>query len=85
MGGFVSFDDTPRRGERARIVRGDSPEKFEHYLRELLTISREQGKEYAFVTAWNEWGEGAYLEPDEWHGYAWLEAVQQALTEANAD
>lgn len=85
LSGFVSFDDTPRRGRRARIIRGDSPQKFEHYLRELLTISREQGKEYAFVTAWNEWGEGAYLEPDEWRGYAWLEAVRQALTEANAD
>ena len=85
LSGFVSFDDTPRRGGRARIVRNDSPEKFEHYLQELLTISREQGKEYAFVTAWNEWGEGAYLEPDEWHGYAWLEAVQQAVSEANAD
>lgn len=85
LSGFVSFDDTPRRGERARIVRNDSPEKFEHYLQELLTISREQGKEYAFVTAWNEWGEGAYLEPDEWHGYAWLEAAQKAVAKANAD
>ena len=65
-------------GGRARIIRGDPPEKFERYL-------REQGKEYAFVTAWNEWGEGAYLEPDEWHGYAWLEAVRQAVAEANAD
>jgi len=85
LSGFVSFDDTPRRGGRASIIRGATPEKFEHYLAELLRISRQQGKEYAFVTAWNEWGEGAYLEPDEWHGYAWLEAVRQAVAEANAD
>lgn len=83
LSGFVSFDDTPRRERKARIVRGSSPEKFESYLTELLKISREQGKEYIFVTAWNEWGEGAYLEPDEWHGYAWLEAVKHALIKVN--
>lgn len=85
LSGFVSFDDTPRRGKKARIIRGATPEKFEKYLTELLCISREQNKEYAFVTAWNEWGEGAYLEPDEQYGYAWLEAAKRAIENANKD
>lgn len=84
LSGFVSFDDTPRRGGKARIIRGATPDKFRKYLTELLSISRQQGKEYTFVTAWNEWGEGAYLEPDELNGYAWLQAVKDAVETVNS-
>lgn len=77
--GFVGYDDTPRRGENARIYVGQTPEKFEYYLSELLNISASHNKEFVFLTAWNEWGEGAYLEPDDENGYAYLEAVRAAL------
>lgn len=79
-GGFVSYDDSPRRGNQGKIVTGESPEKFENYLRELLKISNAQKKEFVFLTAWNEWGEGAYLEPDKDYQYAFLEAVKKAST-----
>ena len=65
---------------QGKIVTGESPEKFENYLRELLKISNAQNKEFVFLTAWNEWGEGAYLEPDKDYQYAFLEAVKKAST-----
>lgn len=82
--GFVGYDDTPRRGDKARIYVGQTPQKFERYLSELLDISAKQNKEFLFLTAWNEWGEGAYLEPDETCRYAYLEAVRKALDANNS-
>ena len=66
-------------------MRGGTPEKFGRYMEQLLRIAQAHGQEYAFVTAWNEWGEGAYLEPDTWHGSAWLEALQQAVMRVNQE
>ena len=83
LGGFVSYDDTPRRGLNGIVFKGATPQKFQKYLTELLKISKQQGKEYVFVTAWNEWGEGMCLEPDEENGYGYLEALQSALREVN--
>lgn len=79
-GAFVSYDDTPRRGAtNSKIVVGETPKKFSKYLKELIAINDAHGKDYVFLTAWNEWGEGAYLEPDETTKYQYLEAVKEAL------
>lgn len=78
-GAFVSYDDTPRRGKTGTVVRGTNPTQFGLYMEKLLRISSEQQKKFIFLTAWNEWGEGAYLEPDETHGYAYLEALKRAI------
>ena len=84
-GAFVQYDDTPRRGSKASIVVGDTPELFEKYFTKLLQLSKEHGKEYVFLTAWNEWGEGAYLEPDTRYGTAYLEAVKRAVDSVNKE
>ncbi len=84
-GGFVGFDDSPRRGKKARIVLGQTPEKFEKYLAQLYQISQKQSKDFIFLTAWNEWGEGAYLEPDTKDGFAYLEAVKTIKTKYEKD
>ncbi len=83
--GFVGFDDTARRGRKARIIKGDSPEIFGKYFTKLLRISKSHGKDYVFLTAWNEWGEGAYLEPDARFGMAYLEAVKRAVKSVNGE
>lgn len=76
--GFVGYDDTPRRGKNGLILQGAEPEKFLFYLSELLAKSAANGCQYVFLNAWNEWGEGMYLEPDMSYGTAYLEAVVKA-------
>lgn len=80
LGAFAGYDDTPRRGKNGTVVVNNTPQKFARYLKLLLKKSerREYGK-YIFVTAWNEWGEGAYLEPDEQNGFRYLGACKWAL------
>jgi hypothetical protein len=78
-GCFVNFDDTPRRGARGRIIDGGSPKIFEQFLKQLTAVCEKKNKSILFITAWNEWSEGAFLEPDEANGFAYLEALSQAL------
>lgn len=75
---LVDYDDSPRRGKDAIIFDGATPKKFENYLQEYIKKSVTENKEFLFLTAWNEWGEGNHIEPDETYGYQWLEAVRNA-------
>lgn len=80
-GVFPSWDNTPRRGARSRVILGASPRLFESWLyRELLKSSLDESikDDLIFINAWNEWGEGCHLEPDEKFGYKWLWAVRNS-------
>ena len=78
-GAFVTYDDTPRRGSKGKIILNDSPCQFNNYMKRLIDISEFQQKELIFLTAWNEWGEGAYLEPDETYGMSYIDALKDAI------
>ena len=80
LGGVVGYDDTPRHERRGSIIINSSPKKFQEYLAALIEKSKKRKNEYVFINAWNEWGEGMYLEPDQKNGYAYLEAVKKATT-----
>lgn len=77
--GFVDFDSSPRQGDYAIIFEGASPTKFEKYFDQLLKKSIALGNELVFLNAWNEWGEGMYLEPDTRFGFSYLEAVKSIM------
>lgn len=74
---FVDFDDSPRRDTRAIIAKGSSPKRFGKYLRKTIRLSMQEENEYVFLNAWNEWGEGNYLEPDTRHGYSYLSQIKK--------
>ncbi|MGI6360277.1 MAG: glycoside hydrolase family 99-like domain-containing protein [Acholeplasmatales bacterium] len=81
-GAFVDWDNSPRRGLNSKVIVGSSPEKFEKHLIKQI---EENGKKHDAIIlfAWNEWGEGGYLEPDQKFGYGYLEAVNKALEVTN--
>ncbi|MBO5032044.1 MAG: glycoside hydrolase family 99-like domain-containing protein [Lachnospiraceae bacterium] len=80
-GGFVGFDDTPRRGKRGTCVTNGSPELFKKYLLQLLKKNILCGNEITFINAWNEWGEGMHLEPSVRDSYSYLEKMLEAKKE----
>lgn len=84
-GAIVSYDDTPRRGKAGRVLYGASPIKFGYYMEKLISISKQNNKRYIFVTAWNEWAEGAYLEPDRRNKYMYLNELKKAIGKTNND
>lgn len=77
--GIVRYDDTPRRGQKANIIIGESVQLFEQFFSEFYKLNNKYDMEFLLLTAWNEWGEGAYLEPDDIDGFAYLEAIKKVV------
>jgi 2-polyprenyl-3-methyl-5-hydroxy-6-metoxy-1,4-benzoquinol methylase len=83
-GVMPSWDNSPRKAETGcHIFAHSSPALYEDWLRFCIERVREEnpeGHRFVFINAWNEWGEGAHLEPDRRYGYAWLAATRRALS-----
>lgn len=80
-----AWDNTPRRPDMSLTFVNATPEIYEIWLREAVarTIERRAEPErLVFINAWNEWAEGAHLEPDQRYGHQYLRATQRALTNA---
>ena len=80
------WDNTARRGVKATIFHQSTPEKFKNWLKEAIKKTKANNPaefQIVFINAWNEWAEGAYLEPDRKKGYSYLNATQQALIETS--
>jgi lipopolysaccharide biosynthesis protein len=81
-GVFPAWDNSARRSSEPVMFINSSPEKYAFWLSQVAryTLQNFQGDErLVFINAWNEWGEGCHLEPDQKHGLAYLEATRRAL------
>jgi len=78
-----SWDNTARRKNRSTVFANSTPALYQQWLENAIadTLEHQQNPDerLIFVNAWNEWAEGAHLEPDARYGYAWLQATRNAL------
>jgi lipopolysaccharide biosynthesis protein len=80
------WDNTARTGPNARIFLGSTPFWYQTWLsacREYAIQHNPEQARFVFINSWNEWAEGAYLEPDRKFGYAFLQATANALFDEN--
>lgn len=81
------WDNTPRRSRNGMAFLDASPEVYATWLEEVAvrTMRRfPRDERLVFVNAWNEWAEGAHLEPDRRFGRQYLRATALALELAAA-
>jgi hypothetical protein len=78
-----NWDSRPRHGERAAVVSDYTPDNF----RRMCTLSRRyigtgKAMSMAIVEAWNEWGEGSFIGPDQQYRFGFLDALREVFTES---
>jgi len=80
-GSMVEWDNCARINN-CEIFDHYSPEQF-YMLNKIIidwTIKHYyKDMRYIFINAWNEWGEGSYLEPDDRYGYASINSLSKAI------
>jgi glycosyltransferase involved in cell wall biosynthesis len=80
---FPSWDNNARRQTGGMVFHGATPKLFGDWLDGALNFARQnpvEGEELVFINAWNEWCEGAYLEPDIHFGGAMLNQLASTVT-----
>jgi lipopolysaccharide biosynthesis protein/protein-L-isoaspartate O-methyltransferase len=79
----MAWDNSARRynGEPTIFINA-SAGRYERWLSRLCqeAQSRPPEERLVFVNAWNEWAEGAYLEPDREQGHAYVNATRRAVS-----
>ena len=73
------WDNEPRRRGRGRTWLHAAPRRYRDWLRQSIAQRTQGASPLVFINAWNEWAEGAVLEPDSRLGHAWLKASRDAL------
>lgn len=81
---MLSWDNTARRNLRASVFSDFSLTRYAQWLscnveRVAKDSRRSDDERLVFINAWNEWAEGSHLEPDQKHGFGYLEATRSVI------
>ena len=83
-----SWDNEPRKPGRGYAFANASPDLYREWLSYACAFADQNSdpeKKIVFINAWNEWGEGAHLEPDRRFGYAYLQATTDVVKRFRKD
>lgn len=72
-----NWDNSPRSGKRAVIIKNSSPDLFEKNIEMAFESLKNKKNNIIFLKSWNEWAEGNYVEPDRKNGYGYLEVIRK--------
>lgn len=74
-------DRSPRSGRKAMIYYNSTPAGFEKAVEKAIDCVEKRDFEHRliFLNAWNEWGEGAYMEPDLKFGHGYIDSLKKVL------
>lgn len=79
---FPEWDNTPRKLYNNGYCFLMEPSDFRQWLTDNINWTRENhgdDEQIVYINAWNEWGEGAILEPTVRYGYRNLEVLKETL------
>lgn len=78
---LAGWDRSPRSGRKAIIYYNNTPETFEKAAKKAVECVEDKEAEHriVFLNSWNEWGEGAYMEPDLKYGKGKIQVLHKIL------
>jgi lipopolysaccharide biosynthesis protein len=77
-----SWDNTPRKQNASDIFVHATPDLYKEWLAHVIEYTHKNlfgGERLVFINAWNEWAEGAHLEPDRKYGDKFLKATKGVM------
>jgi lipopolysaccharide biosynthesis protein len=81
-GVMPAWDNEARKPGLGHVFQDATPDDFRRWAQAGLERTRAlapPGERLVFVNAWNEWAEGAYLEPDRWLGHGFAQGLRAAI------
>ncbi len=81
------WDSRPWHGKSALVRTGRNPQNFKRHLqdaRRFVEANPRKTLPMVLIEAWNEWGEGSYIEPHREFVFGYLDAIREVFTSAPA-
>jgi hypothetical protein len=76
------WDNRPWAGDAAFVRSDRTPALFKKHLldaADFIKLNTSKTLPMVLIEAWNEWGEGSYIEPQQQYGFGYLDAIRDVF------